>query len=359
MELKFHSKKKIGMPPGSLIYMGESKESHVSISLIEYNESTFEEKKIDNISDLKTIKENNNISWINICGLNDVKILEKIGNIFEIHPLTLEDILNVYHNPKMDEFEEYLFLILKMVSYDNSNNQLDIEHVCFVLGKNYFITFQEKEGDVFNLIRDRIRNNKGKIRKLKGDYLMYRLIDSIVDNYLVALENYNERIEDIEDELMLIPDNIDLEPIHQIRKEIIKLRRIMSPLLEIIHTFQKEKVLFIQKGTIVFLRDLYDHTKLAVETTENFRELIGGLLQIYLSGTSHRMNNIMKLLTIVSTIFIPLTFIVGIYGMNFNPDASRWNMPELHWKFGYPVIMFCMIMIAVGLIFFFKKKKWL
>ncbi len=359
MKLKFHSKKKIGMPPGSLVYMGESKESSVSISLIEYSESSFEEKKIEKVSDLKSIKENDNVSWINVCGLNNIKILEEIGNIFEIHPLVLEDVLNVYHHPKMDEFEEYLFLILKMVSYDNSLNKLDIEHVCFVLGKNYFISFQEKEGDVFDLIRDRLRNNKGKIRKLKVDYLMYRLIDAIVDNYLVVLENYNERIEDIEDELLLLPDNIDLDPIHGLRKEIIKLRRIMSPLSEIIHSFQKEKFLFIQKGTIVFFRDLYDHIKLAVETTENFRELISGLLQIYLSSVSHRMNNIMKLLTIVSTIFIPLTFIVGIYGMNFNPEASAWNMPELHWKYGYPVIMFCMLMVAVGLIFFFKKKKWL
>ncbi len=359
MELKFHSKKKIGMPPGSLVYMGESKESRVSISLIEYNETSFEEKKIENVSDLKYIKENENVSWINVCGLNDIKVLEEIGSIFEIHPLTLEDILNVYHHPKMDEFEGYLFLILKMVRYDNNAGELDAEHVCFVLGKNYFITFQEKEGDVFDLIRDRIRNSKGKIRKFKGDYLMYRLMDSIVDNYLVVLENYNERIEDIEDELMLIPDNIDLEPIHQLRKEVIKLRRIMSPLSEIIHTLQKEKFVFIQKGTIVFLKDLYDHIKLAVETTENFRELIGGLLQIYLSGTSHRMNNIVKLLTIVSTIFIPLTFIVGVYGMNFSPSTSMWNMPELNWKYGYPIIMFLMLMIAVGLIFYFKKKKWL
>ncbi len=359
MEMKFHSKKKLGMPPGSLVYMGDSKESHVSISLIEYNESSFQEKAIENISDLKSVKENENVSWINVCGLNDIKALEEIGSIFEIHPLTLEDILNVYHHPKMDEYENYLFLILKMVSYDNSAGLLDIEHVCIVLGKNYFITFQEKEGDVFDLIRERIKNNKGKVRKLKADYLMYRLIDSIVDNYLVVLECYNERIEDIEDELMLIHDDIDLELIHDIRKEITKLRRIISPLSEIIHLLQKEKILFIQKGTIVFLRDLYDHTKLAVETTENFRELLGGLLQIYLSATSHRMNNIVKLLTIVSTIFIPLTFIVGVYGMNFSPATSIWNMPELNWKYGYPLIMLFMLLIALGLVLFFKKKKWL
>ena len=253
MEMKFHFKKKIGMPPGSLVYTGESKENRVSISLIEYNETSFEEKKIENISDLKQIKENENVSWINVCGLNDINKLEEIGNIFEIHPLTLEDILNVYHNPKQDEYENYLFLILKMVSYDNSNSLLDIEHVCLVLGKNYFLTFQEKEGDVFDLIRERIKSNKGRIRKLKADYLMYRLIDSIVDNYLVVLECYNERIEDTEDELMLIPDNIDLEPIHEIRKEIIKLRRIISPLSEMIYSFQKEKINFIQKGTSGFL----------------------------------------------------------------------------------------------------------
>ncbi len=359
MEMKFHFKKKIGMPPGSLVYMGDSKESHTSISLIEYNETSYDEKKIENISDLKNIKENEFVSWINVCGLNDTNKIEEIGSIFDIHALTLEDILNVYHNPKMDEYENYLFFILKMVSYDNSNSRLDIEHVCMVLGKNYLLTFQEKEGDVFDLIRDRIKSNKGRIRKLKADYLMYRLIDSIVDNYLVVLECYNERIEDTEDELMLIPDNINLEPIHEIRKEIIKLRRIISPLSEIIYAFQKEKITFIQKGTLVFLRDLYDHAKLAAETTENFRELMAGLLQMYLSATSHRMNNIVKLLTIVSTIFIPLTFIVGVYGMNFNPETSFWNMPELHWRYGYPAIMIFMLVVAVGLILFFKKKKWL
>ncbi len=358
MDKKFSSRNKIGLPPGSLVYTGESKES-VKISLIEFNDTLVEEKVIDNIQDLKLFKENDKISWINITGLSDVKLLEDVGNIFEIHPLTLEDILNVYHSPKMDEYENYLFIISKMIVYDKLNDELNIEHVCFVLGKNFIITFQETEGDVFDIIRDRIRSNKGRVRKQKADYLMYRLLDSIVDNYLIVLECYDERIEKIEDELMLVSDDISLEPIHDIRKEITKIKRLVTPLSEIMHSFQKEKIEFIQKNTKVFLRDLYDHTKHVVDATENYREQLNGLLQIYLSATSHKMNNIVRLLTIISTIFIPLTFVVGIYGMNFNPQTSKWNMPELHWQYGYPFVMLMMFVIAVGLIIFFKKKKWL
>ncbi|MEO8398471.1 MAG: magnesium/cobalt transporter CorA [Ignavibacteriaceae bacterium] len=356
----YHSKeRKKSLSPGSLIYSGPVKVKEVTVTIFEYTETSVEEKTIKNLDDLKAIKENDKVNWINVTGLHDVKILEEIGNIFEIHPLTLEDILNLNHSPKVEEFESYLFIIAKMIDYNKDKDELDIEHISFILGKNFLITFQEKEGDVFDLIRDRIRNNKARIRKLKNDYLMYRLLDATVDNYLIVLDCFDERIEKIEDTMLLTNEEISLEPIHEIRKEILKIKRAAAPLSEIIHKFEKDKFDLIHKNTRVFLRDLYDHTKHVIDTIENYRELLNNLLQVYLSTSSDKMNKIVKLLTIISTIFIPLTFIVGVYGMNFSGDKGWLNMPELHWKYGYPAVMVFMFLVAIGLIIFFKRKKWL
>ncbi len=357
--MKMHiSKKKKGMSPGSLIFTGEKKAEKVIISLFDYNSGDFIEKNIDDLNELEEYKNNSNITWINIVGLHDINVLEKIGNIFDIHPLVLEDILNVSHNPKIEDYEHFLFLVIKMINYIEDSNCLDIEQVSLIIGKNYIITFQEKSGDVFDPIRERIRTAKGLIRKYNEDYLAYRILDSIIDNYFSVLENFDERIEDIEDQILSQPDDLSLEEIHNLRKELIKLRRAVSPLREMIFTIEKEKFNFIQKTTYVYLRDLSDHIKQIIDTIENYREFINGLLEVYLSNASHRMNEVVKLLTIISTIFIPLTFIVGIYGMNFRTDASRWNMPELDWAFGYPFVMGLMVVIAATLIIFFKKKRW-
>jgi magnesium transporter len=357
--MKMHiSKKKKGMSPGSLIFTGEQKSEEVIISLFDYSSGGFIEKNISDLNELEEYKNNSNITWINIVGLHDINVLEKIGNIFDIHPLVLEDILNVSHNPKIEDYEHFLFLVIKMINYKEDSNCLDIEHVSLILGKNYIITFQEKRGDVFDPIRERIRTAKGLVRKYNEDYLAYRLLDSIIDNYFSVLENFDERIEDIEDQILGQPDDLSLEEIHNLRKELIKLRRAVSPLREMIFTIEKEKFNFIQKTTYIYLRDLSDHIKQIIDTIENYREFINGLLEVYLSNASHKMNEVVKLLTIISTIFIPLTFVVGIYGMNFKTDASRWNMPELDWAFGYPFVMGLMVFIAVTLIIFFKKKKW-
>ena len=352
------SHKKKGMSPGSLIFTGEQKTENVSISLFDYNSGNFSETSIDDLNDLEKYKNNSNVTWINVVGLHNINILDKIGSIFDIHPLVLEDILNVSHNPKIEDYENFLFILVKMVNYKQNTNRLDIEQVSLIIGKNYIITFQEKNGDVFEPIRERIRTAKGMIRKYSEDYLAYRILDSIIDNYFSVLENFDERIEDIEDQILTQPDESSLEEIHHLRKELIKLRRAVSPLREMIFTIEKEKFNFIQKTTFVYLRDLSDHIKQIIDTIENYREFINGLLEVYLSNASHRMNEVVKLLTIISTIFIPLTFIVGIYGMNFKTDASRWNMPELDWAFGYPFVMALMVVIAVTLIIFFKKKRW-
>ena len=352
------SHKKKGMSPGSLIFTGEQKTEKVSVSLFDYNSGNFSETSIDDLNDLEKYKNNSNVTWINVVGLHDINILDTIGNIFGIHPLVLEDILNVSHNPKIEDYENFLFLVVKMINYKEDINILDIEQVSLIIGKNYIITFQEKNGDVFEPIRNRIRTAKGLVRKYNEDYLAYRILDSIIDNYFSVLENFDDRIEDIEDQILAQPDESSLEEIHHLRKELIKLRRAVSPLREMIFTIEKERFNLIQKTTYVYLRDLSDHIKQIIDTIENYREFINGLLEVYLSNASQRMNEVVKLLTIISTIFIPLTFIVGIYGMNFRTDASRWNMPELDWAFGYPFVMALMVVIAVTLIIFFKKKRW-
>jgi len=348
------SEKKRGLSPGSLIFTGEQRVSETSITLINFDVNKIEEKIVKDLNDLKDLTNNNFVSWINVNGLHEVEKIEKIGEIFGIHPLAIEDILNVASSPKMDDYDSYTFLITKMIEFDKSANELNIEQVSFILSKNYLITFHEKESDIFELLKERIRNSKGRIRKLGGDYLMYRLLDSIVDNYFVVLEHFDDKIEQIEDNLLSdgTAEEATLESIHSLRKNIVKIRRSVFPLRDITYSLEREQSTLIQKSTYPFLRDLFDHIRQNIETLENYREAINGMLEIYLSNSSHKMNEVIKLLTMISTIFIPLTFIVGIYGMNFS------YMPELGWRFGYPAVIIVMLIIVISLIFFFKRKKW-
>lgn len=351
---------KRGLPPGSLIFTGEQKMPDMKITSLDYDETTFYEKEITNIEELRHFKENGHVSWINICGLHDVEKLGRIGEIFEIHPLILEDILNVNHLPKLEDYDNHLFLVVKMIDIFKETKDLNIEQVSFLLSKNNcLLTFQENEEDVFNMIRESIRSDKGRIRKLGADYLMYRLLDAVVDNYFLILQDMDETIEVIEDDLIYNPNRSTIESIHKLRKKIIKLRRAVAPLRDIIYSIERERYPYIVKSTYIFLRDLYDHIRQNIETMENYREILNGMLEIYLSNSGQKLNEVVKVLTIISTIFIPLTFLAGVYGMNFNPDAGRWNMPEINWEFGYPLIITIMVAVAVGMIFFFKKKEWL
>jgi len=352
-------RKKQGMSPGSLIFTGKQKIEKIKIDIFQYNQGSITEKKIDKIEELKELINAESILWVNICGLHDVDKLEKVGEIFGIGLLELEDILNVIHSPKLEEQEEYVFMICKMLNYSNNIKKISVEQVSFILGKKYLITFQEKEGDDFNFVRERLRNGKGRLRKLGADYLMYRLLDSIVDNYAVILLELDERMENIEDELLDDPRRDTIENIYSFRKEVNKLRRSVVPLMEIIYTIEKDVHPLIHKSNLIFIRDLGDHIKGAIDTLENFREQVNSMIEIYRSTSGLKLNEIVKVLTIISTIFIPLTFIVGIYGMNFNPNTSPFNMPELNWYFGYPIVLILMVMIAVGLLIIFRKKKWL
>ncbi|MFO7446594.1 MAG: magnesium/cobalt transporter CorA [Ignavibacteriaceae bacterium] len=348
---------KRGTSPGTLIFTGKQKIDRAKIIVFDYDVNSFSEKEVQSPEELTFFKDSNKVSWLNVTGLHDLKIMERIGDVFNLHPLVMEDILNVEHSPKVENYDEYLFLIAKMIDL-NSVQALNIEQVSFVLGKNYLITFQEDDEDVFNFIRERIRQNIGRVRKFGADYLMYRLLDSIVDNYFTILDNFDDRIERLEDKLIETPEKTSISSIHILRKEVSKLRRAVFPLRDTIYALEKERDVFIKKNTYFFLRDLSDHLKHFIDSVEGYRETMNGIMDVYLSNASHKMNEVIKLLTIISSIFIPLTFIVGIYGMNFKTEISWWNMPELSWQYGYPAIMIFMLLLAGGLIYIFKRKKW-
>ncbi|MBN2482837.1 MAG: magnesium/cobalt transporter CorA [Candidatus Omnitrophica bacterium] len=356
--LKFIKKlsKTAGLVPGTPVHIGEERRERPRITVIDYDPAQLEEKQALSVEECFPFKEKNTVTWINIDGIHQLDIIEKIGAAFDLHPLTIEDIANTEQRPKYEDLEHYIFIVLNMLSYEKGAG-VKAEQVSFILGKNYVISFQEQEGDVFNEIRDRIRRNKGRVRKHGSDYLAYALIDAIVDNYYVILEKIGEEIEDMEEELISNPDPATLQIIHRLKQEIIFLRKSVWPLRETVSHLERGESKLVQKNTRVYLRDLYDHTIQVIDTVETFRDMVSGMLDIYLSSLSNKMNEVMKVLTMIATIFIPITFIAGLYGMNFN-TAFPWNMPELNWKFGYVFTWGLMITVAATMVIFFKKKRW-
>ncbi len=353
------SSKSRGLPPGSLIHIGEKKTEKVRISIIDYNEEKFQEKEAENVEECFPFKEKPTVTWLNIDGLHEISVIEKLGKHFDIHSLVLEDILNTDQRPKMEDLEKYIFFVLKMIYYDDKKEELHTEQVSLILCHNCVISFQESVGDVFDAVRERLRNGKGKIRKKSADYLVYALIDAVVDNYFVILEKIGERIEDIEEDLVANPTPNTVQIIHGLKREMIYLRKSVWPLREVINSLQREESDIIQKDTHIYLRDLYDHTIQVIDTVETFRDMTSGMLDIYMSSVSNKMNEVMKVLTIFAAIFIPLTFVAGVYGMNFDPSISPLNMPELEWYFGYPFALFVMVGVAITMLVYFKRKKWL
>ncbi|MDH5187197.1 MAG: magnesium/cobalt transporter CorA [candidate division WOR-3 bacterium] len=343
--------RKAGLPPGTLVHIGEKKAEQVKITILDYDESQVQEKIAEKIEECFPFKDKPTVTWINIDGIHKVEVIEKIGNCFNLHPLILEDILNTGQRPKIEDFGEHIFLVLKMLYY--LEKEITIEQVSLILGPNFVISFQEREGDVFNNIRERIRNNKGRIRKMGADYLAYSLLDAIVDGYFVILEKVGEEIEDIEEKLIKNPTPKTVQIIHNLKREMISLRKSVWPLREVVGVLERGESSLIKKTTGIYLRDVYDHTIQVIDTIETYRDMISGMLDIYLSSISNRMNEVMKILTIIATIFIPLTFIAGIYGMNFR------FMPELGWRLGYPAVLFIMVIIGIVMLFYFRRKKWL
>ncbi|MFC1699888.1 magnesium/cobalt transporter CorA [Candidatus Omnitrophota bacterium] len=324
-----------------------------------YDEKEFQEKEIKTVEESFHFRDTSTVTWINIDGIHDVKIIEKIGSHFGFHPLMMEDIVNTGQRPKLEDFESYIFIVLKMLYFDEKAGEINAEQVSLIIGSNFVISFQEKEGDVFNPLRERIRSAKGRIRKTDADYLAYSLLDAIVDNYFLILEKSGEKIGAIEEKVVANPAPRTLQIIHQLKRDIIFLRKSVWPLREVVNILERSESKLIKKATRIFLRNVYDHTIQVIDTIETYRDMVSGILDIYLSSVSNRMNEVMKVLTIIATIFIPLTFIAGIYGMNFNSEASAWNMPELNWKFGYLASLGVMAVVALVMMAYFKRKKWL
>lgn len=345
---------KAGLPAGTLVYIGEKKAEKASIKIITYNNEGFQEIDFDSLETTSLSSSKNSVTWINVNGIHDKDVIEKIGKIFSLHPLMLEDIMNTDQRPKMEEYETYLFIVMKMLSLSNEKipGVIADDQLSVVLGHGYVISFQESEVDAFSSIREFIKNGKGRIQRMGPDYLAYSLMDIVVDNYFAVMEKLGEEIENLENEVIKNPVQGTLRSIHRVKREMIFIRRSIWPLREIIGDVERRGTSLIHESTNIYLRDLYDHIIHVIDTIETFRDMAAGMIDIYLSSMSNKMNEVMKVLTIIATIFIPLTWIVGIYGMNFD------FMPELRAKAGYPIVMAVMVVIGLLMVLFFKKKKW-
>lgn len=346
------SSKKAGRPPGTLEYVGKERLEPVKTSIFNYSEDHFEEKPELALEKVLLYKEEKGTTWIDFIGIHDVISVQQVCQHFNIHPLTIEDIISTEQRPKLEENEDYIYVVVKMLEYDIATGRIMVEQVSLLLGHNYVISFQEKEGDTFEAVRSRLRAGKGRIRNNGSDYLFYALLDTIVDNYFLILEKFADNLEEIEVEILENPTHSSLASLYNLKRETVILRRSVWPVREVVHMLEREDLILIKKETRIYLRDVYDHTIRIIETIENFRDVLSGMVDLYQSTISNRLNMVMKVLTIISTIFIPLTFIVGVYGMNFV------HMPELEWKFGYLGVWVIMIAVLFGMIYFFKKKKW-
>jgi magnesium transporter len=345
--------RKIGAPPGTLVHVGEPSQEPITFDVFTYDaehfsEVTFGVREVDRCCGFA---EARGVSWVNINGIHAVEHIETLGACFGLHPLVLEDILNSDHRPKLEDYGDYLFLVLKIPFYEKDGG-FRVEQVSLVLGPSYVLSFQEKSGPIFDAVRDRLKNGKGRSRTMGPDYLAYALIDMVVDRYFTTLESIGDDIEELEQVLFAVPGADTLESIHQFKREMIQLRKSVWPLREMIGGLQRGDSKLVGETTRVFLRDVYDHTVQVVDTVETFRDIISGMLDLYLSGVSYRTNEVMKVLTIMSTIFIPLTFLAGIYGMNFE------YMPELEWHWAYFGLLGLMLILAMVMLVFFRIKRW-
>ena len=350
--LKKISHKK-GLPPGTLIPIGKETNEKTSIEVIDYNETDCTEPAVTRADELIQFTKKATPTWINLNGVRDSELMEAIGKIFNIHLLTLEDIMNTGQRPKYEDFDNYLFVCLKMLTFSNATNNIESEQVSLVIANNCVITFQEKKGDVFDSLRERIRKGKGRIRKMGADYLAYSLLDAIVDNYFLVLEGIGDKLESLELTLVSRPEFTTLKSIYHFKQEMLYMRKAIWPLRDMVGVIHRNDSLLISDETSLYFRDLHDHTIQVIDTMETFRDMVSGMLEVYLSSVSNRMNEVMKVLTVFAAIFIPLTFIAGVYGMNFE------YMPELKWKWGYFGALLLMLTVAAGMLAYFKKNKWI
>ena len=339
--------------PGTVTYFGRKENVDTSLDIIDYSKTHYHRFSTDNIEEAFSYKETDSITWINVNGLNNSESIVKIGEHYNLHPLIQEDIVTTNQRPKIDEYDDYFYIVFKMLYYNDQGDFIN-EHVSMVVGTNYVITFQESDKDVFDGIRDRLISSKGRVRNESAEYLMFALLDAVVDTYFNVIETLSEKIESIEDQIF--EDKVEsgiTEDIQDIKKEILRIRKAVVPLREVINRMEKMDDSLIEEKTRHYIRDLYDHIVQVNESVDIYREMIWGLMDMYMSTISNKMNEVMKVLTIMATIFIPLTFMAGIYGMNFE------NMPELHTKHGYFYLLGAMVIVFFALLWYFRRKKWI
>ncbi len=347
-------RKKIGLPPGSVVFTGNQKVEKINLHYLQYDAEYLEEKTLDNHKNITFHQSpEEKVDWYDLRGLHDTELIELLGKTFQIHPLILEDIADIHQRPKFDEYESGNFIVLRALSFDKSHLKIKTEQVALFFRKGLLFSFQETESDLFEAVRQRIQSSKGKVRQRGADYLCYALLDNITDQYYIVLDEMETIIETLEDDLLKNPDNSIKERIHHLKKELLIVRKSVAPLREAIARFAKSESNLIEENSAVFIRDLYDHTVQIIDMVETYRDALNGLQDLYLSEISFKMNQVMQVLTIITTIFVPLSFLAGLYGMNFD------NIPELHFKYGYFILLGVMFIIGTGFLLWFRKKKWL
>lgn len=352
---RFH---KPGTAPATLVAPPSSEGRKQSITLIEYDAAELTEKEITDPEELRSCRDNGKVSWIDVNGLGDIETLRRLGQIFGLHPLALEDVLNTGQRPKVEHYEDHYFIVLQTVALPQEC-EVEFEQMSLFLGPTFLITIQEQIGDTFDPVRERLRQGRGFSRSRGHDYLAYALIDSIVDHFFPVLEQIGEAVEELEDELVERPHEATVSHVHDLKRILMHLRRAAWPEREVLSVLARDDSSLIKPETRVFLRDCYDHAVQIMDVLESYREMSAGMIDLYLSSLSNRTNEVMRMLTVVASIFIPLTFIVGLYGMNFDPSVSGWNMPELRMPYGYPACLAVMLLITVALVIYFRKRRWL
>jgi len=343
--------RKAGLSPGSLVHIGEVRQSAPKTEVITFNRDRVDISHPDLEKQCLLPPPEGAVTWVNVEGIGRLELLKKLGECYGIHLLVLEDIANTDQRPKAEEYDNYLFVVLKMLTPVESG--VSSEQVSLVLGEGWLLTFQEGlDGDPFSPVRQRLNNVQGRVRNQGADFLAYSLMDVIVDNYFLVLEQVADSIELMEEELMRAPEPRTLAEIYRLKRELLFIHKAIWPLREVLNSMIRRESPIVQEPTLIYLRDLYDHTIQVIETVETLRDMLSGMLDIYLSSVSNRMNAVIKVLTIIATIFMPLTFIVGLYGMNFK------HMPELEWQWGYPAVWLLMVVVTAGMLIFFKNKRW-
>lgn len=344
--------KKVGAGPGAMVHIGRPSDRPSAIRAISYGPDGLRDRIVDDAARCGDTLGTDRVTWLNVDGVHQAALIETIGTRFGLHPLVMEDILNTDQRPKVEDYEGYLFIVLRMLRYDAAQQQVTSEQVSLVLGEGFVLSLQERPGDVFDAVRERLRAGR-KLRLMASDALAYALIDAVVDHYFIVLEQLGDQLETLEDELIARPTPTTLSRIHHFKREILMLRKAVWPLREVLGRLFRDESPLISAETRLFLRDVYDHSAHIMDTVETFRELLAGMLDLYMSSISNRMNEVMKMLTLIATVFMPLTFIAGVYGMNFA------SMPELHWTWGYPAVLLLMLVVAVGLVVLFRRRHWL